>query len=138
MGRTVLCAMLCATAVCAAAAAEPSPPSRSGQIDEVIRRGDELNRALDTMQAESGAAAGLAASADEDVTIGRYVVMFVTSIVGLAFLVYGKKQMKPAFLVCGALLTVYPYALSDVVSLVLVGGVLCAAPWFLKRVGVGC
>lgn len=52
--------------------------------------------------------------------------------VGLGFFVYGKKQQAAVPLVCGLALMVFPYFVSSLVLLVLIGLALVAAPFFLR------
>lgn len=54
------------------------------------------------------------------------------SSVGLGFFVYGKKQTKIVPLVCGLALMVYPYFMPNAVTLVLIGLVLVAIPYFFR------
>ena len=52
--------------------------------------------------------------------------------IGLGFFIYGKKQRAPVPLVCGLALMGFPYFVSNVALLVIVGLVLIAIPYFLK------
>jgi hypothetical protein len=52
--------------------------------------------------------------------------------VGLGFFVYGRKQRAVVPLVCGLVLMVFPYFVSNAALLVVAGVVLCAVPFFLK------
>ena len=52
--------------------------------------------------------------------------------IGAGFFLYGKKQGRPVPLVCGLLLIVYPYFISNAVWLVLIGLVLIAIPYFYR------
>lgn len=52
--------------------------------------------------------------------------------VGLGFFVYGKRQERPAPLVCGLLLMVFPYFVSSTVLLVAIGVALMALPYFYR------
>jgi hypothetical protein len=52
--------------------------------------------------------------------------------VGLGFFVYGRKQRAVVPLVCGLLLMVFPYFVSNVALLVTVGILLCVVPYFLR------
>ncbi len=52
--------------------------------------------------------------------------------VGLGYFVYGKKQSRFVPLVCGILLMVFPYLVSNVLVMVLVGLVLVALPYFIR------
>jgi hypothetical protein len=52
--------------------------------------------------------------------------------VGLGYFIYGKKQRAVVPLVCGLVLMVFPYFVSNVILLVVAGAVLCAIPYFLR------
>jgi hypothetical protein len=52
--------------------------------------------------------------------------------VGLGFFIYGKKQRAVVPLVCGLMLMVFPYFVSNVMLLVGIGVVLIAIPYFLR------
>jgi hypothetical protein len=51
---------------------------------------------------------------------------------GLGFFLYGKKQRAVVPLVCGLLLMVFPYVVSNTTLLVLIGAALVATPYFVK------
>ena len=55
--------------------------------------------------------------------------------IGFVLFVYGKKQGRWPYIAAGALLTVYPYFATSVLSLVLVGAGICGALWFAVRLG---
>ena len=55
------------------------------------------------------------------------------SSIGLGFAIYGRRQGAVAPLVCGLMLMVYPYFVSNVLLLVGIGGLLVAVPFFLRR-----
>jgi hypothetical protein len=52
--------------------------------------------------------------------------------VGLGFFVYGRKQRAVVPLVCGLLLMVFPYFVSNVTLLVFIGALLCVVPYFVR------
>jgi hypothetical protein len=52
--------------------------------------------------------------------------------VGLGFFIYGRKQRAVVPLVCGLMLMVFPYFVSNVMLLVGIGVVLVAIPYFLR------
>jgi len=52
--------------------------------------------------------------------------------VGFGYFVYGKKQGSVVPLVCGALLMVFPYLVSNTILLVVGGLVLAAVPYFIR------
>jgi hypothetical protein len=57
----------------------------------------------------------------------------IFSSIGLGYFMYGKSQRSPAPLICGMLLMVYPFLVSNMIVLVILGLALTAAPYFLKR-----
>ncbi len=52
---------------------------------------------------------------------------------GFGYFLYGKKQGAVIPLVCGLLLMVFPYFISNTALVVLVGMALAAIPWFIGR-----
>jgi hypothetical protein len=52
--------------------------------------------------------------------------------VGLGFFVYGKKQKVVVPLVCGLVLMVFPYFISNTILLVAIGLALIAFPYFVR------
>ena len=52
--------------------------------------------------------------------------------IGMGFFVYGKKQRAVVPLVCGLVLMVFPYFVSNLVVLVVVGIALTAVPYFFR------
>ncbi len=56
----------------------------------------------------------------------------IFSSIGVGFFVYGKKQQNPVPLVCGLVLMIYPYFVSSLFALVVIGAVLIAIPYFWR------
>jgi predicted membrane protein len=54
------------------------------------------------------------------------------SCIGLGFFMYGKRQRLVVPLVCGLVLMIYPYFVSNSVVLVVIGAVLTAIPYFFR------
>jgi hypothetical protein len=52
--------------------------------------------------------------------------------IGLGFFIYGKKQRAVVPLVCGIVLILFPYFVSNVILLVGIGVLLAAIPYFLR------
>ena len=52
--------------------------------------------------------------------------------VGLGFFIYGKRQSAISPMACGLALMIYPYFVSSVIVLVIIGLVLVALPYFLS------
>ena len=59
------------------------------------------------------------------------VIGILTGAVGVAYFVYGKRQARFAPLIAGMLLCIYPYFVSSVTWLVVIGVALIAAPFML-------
>jgi hypothetical protein len=51
---------------------------------------------------------------------------------GLGYFMYGRKQKAVVPMVCGLLLLVYPYFVTNDIALPAIGFALIAIPWFLK------
>jgi predicted membrane protein len=54
------------------------------------------------------------------------------SSIGLGFFLYGKKQRAVVPLVCGLVLMIYPYFISNTILLVVIGVVITVIPYFLR------
>lgn len=52
--------------------------------------------------------------------------------IGLGFFIYGKRQSSIMPMVCGVALMVYPYFVSNVYLLVIIGLVLMALPYYYR------
>ena len=52
--------------------------------------------------------------------------------IGLGFFVYGKRQKAVVPLVCGLVLMIFPYFISNAILLVAIGVALVALPYFLR------
>lgn len=52
--------------------------------------------------------------------------------IGTGYLVYGKKQHAPVPLLCGITLIAFPYFVTSVLALVLVGAVLVVLPFVVR------
>lgn len=53
----------------------------------------------------------------------------IFSTLGVGFFMYGKRAQRPVHLVCGAVLVIYPWFVTNVAALVSIGVVLLAAPF---------
>jgi hypothetical protein len=51
---------------------------------------------------------------------------------GIGFFVYGKRQEKLVPLICGLVLMVFPYFVSNAVLMVVIGAALMAIPYFFR------
>ena len=58
-------------------------------------------------------------------------IALLTSAIGVAYFIYGKRQTRYAPLLAGLMLCVYPYFVDSVTWLVVIGVALVAAPFLL-------
>ncbi|MCG6938742.1 MAG: hypothetical protein LJE83_11320 [Gammaproteobacteria bacterium] len=52
--------------------------------------------------------------------------------IGLGYFIYGKKQRAAVPLVTGITLFIFPYFITNVYALVIVGAVIVAVPYFVR------
>jgi hypothetical protein len=52
--------------------------------------------------------------------------------IGLGYFIYGKKQRAVVPLVCGLVLMIFPYFVTNLMLLVAIGVLLIAIPYFLR------
>ena len=55
--------------------------------------------------------------------------------IGFVLFVYGKKQQRWPQLIAGIAMMAYPYFATTVMSMTIVGVVICAALWYALRLG---
>jgi hypothetical protein len=65
-------------------------------------------------------------------SISALFLGLVFSSIGLGFFIYGKRQSALVPMLCGAALMVFPYFVSGLVFLLLIGLVLVAIPYFIR------
>ena len=63
------------------------------------------------------------------------LLSLIPSSVGLVLFMYGKKQERLPQLVVGFLMMIYPYLVSSVSALIVVGLLLWGALWYALRLG---
>lgn len=63
--------------------------------------------------------------------MGLFLDLFFGAI-GSGYLIYGKKNFSTSFLVCGFVLVIYPYFVSNAIVCALVGVVFVAAPFVAR------
>jgi len=61
-----------------------------------------------------------------------FLVGSIAGAVGGGYFLYGKKQARPAPMVCGVLLMAYPYFIENLWLTLGVGLLLCAIPAFYR------
>jgi hypothetical protein len=55
--------------------------------------------------------------------------------IGFVLFVYGKKQQRLPHLLAGIAMMVYPYFTSTITAMAAVGVAICAALWYIVRIG---
>jgi len=65
------------------------------------------------------------------IDVSSLLVGIIAGAIGVAYFVYGRRQIKIVPMVAGALLCVFPYFVDSLLWLVLVGVVLMAVPFFI-------
>jgi hypothetical protein len=55
------------------------------------------------------------------------------SAVGIGYFIYGRRQGKTIPLLCGLALMIYPYFMPNVITLLVIGAIFSAVPYFLRR-----
>ena len=63
---------------------------------------------------------------------GYIFLVIVFSAAGMAYFMYGKKQSALVPLVCGVVLMIYPYFVSSILWLIVIGALLSALPYFVR------
>ncbi|MEB3263024.1 MAG: hypothetical protein VKJ66_01485 [Synechococcus sp.] len=64
---------------------------------------------------------------------GALMLNLMLGFVGMAYLLYGRRESALVPLVCGILLLIAPYLVPGTWPQLLVGAVLIALPWVLRR-----
>lgn len=63
------------------------------------------------------------------------LLSFLFGLIGVAYLVYGKKQSDLAFMLAGGLLCIYPYLVTDIAAMLAIGVLLSGAPFVARHFG---
>ncbi len=66
--------------------------------------------------------------------MGLFLDLFFGA-VGSGYLIYGKRQYSTVFLICGFILVIYPYFISNIGLCATLGLVVSAAPFVAQRLG---
>lgn len=53
--------------------------------------------------------------------------------IGFVYFSYGKKRKRMAALVAGVILVVFPYVVSNVVLMVIIGAAVMSLPWLVRK-----
>jgi len=71
-----------------------------------------------------------------DLSPGYILASMFVSGVGYVMFMYGRKQRRFPQMAIGALMLVYPYFITDVGFMLMIGGVLCGLTFALVRMGI--
>jgi hypothetical protein len=89
------------------------------------------NNLLDDFQ-KSIADKGIVDPAMGHAPIYGIVAIIFFSIVGFGYFLYGKKSTNYVYLICGIILMVFPYFISDTAYLIITGIVISVIPLIIK------
>ena len=89
------------------------------------------NNLLDDFR-ESIADKGLIDSTMGHAPVYGIVAIIFFSIIGFGYFLYGKKSANYVFLICGIILMVFPYFISNTVYLIITGIVVSVIPLIIK------
>lgn len=64
------------------------------------------------------------------------IVSILPSSIGLVLFVYGRKEHRWPQLAAGVLLMVYPYFANTMTTMLVTGAAICAALWYVVRLGL--
>lgn len=90
---------------------------------------DDLRKAAKELSGDVGIVSELTGGS----TKGSIIAMVVFSIVGLAYLAYGKKSQQLMMVICGIGLMGYSYFIDGTLYIILIGLALSALPFVLGR-----
>ncbi len=97
---------------------------------------NSVEKLLEAVTTAPGAAAAERGDTIFGFTVAGLMVMLVLSLVGLAYVVYAKKQSKLIIGICGVALMIVPYFISNSLVMAAAGVVLIFLPFVLSRVGI--
>ena len=80
-----------------------------------------------------GADKGAAAYLHQQMSGANLIGGIIFGSLGVGYFIYGKKQGKVAYLVCGAVLAIYTFVVSNAALVILIGLLFSAGPWLLER-----
>ncbi len=72
---------------------------------------------------------------DFDINIPSLFLSLIFSSIGLGYFLFGKRQQEFVFLGAGLALMIYPYIVSGAWMITVVGLVLLAGPFVVRRIG---
>ena len=64
-------------------------------------------------------------------SVNSFIISIFTGALGLAYIVYGRRQTKFVALLSGLVLCVYPYFIDSILWLCVVGALLLVAPFVI-------
>ncbi|MDD3147287.1 MAG: hypothetical protein PHD82_08300 [Candidatus Riflebacteria bacterium] len=115
-----------------AQATEAGTAKNKNKDKELFDQGAELSYEGQLKMAEQLAGKGLSApktSAEDDWSGTSIFLAMIWGAIGTGYFIYGKKQARYVFLLCGIGLMVFPYFVSDMVASIVVGLILLFTPF---------
>jgi hypothetical protein len=107
---------------------EPKPTVVKNSDSTVPSNSDkDLHKAVKELSGDMGIVSEITGGSSK----GSVIVMVVFSIVGLAYLTYGKKSQQLLMVICGIGLMGYSYFITGTLYILLIGLVLSALPFVL-------
>jgi hypothetical protein len=108
-----------------------------GKSTHVARSGDPAQTTkendLRTTARELSGGVGMLNKLVGGYTKGSIIAIGIFSIIGLGYLTYGKKSQQLLMLICGLALMGYPYLVSGIIYIILIGVALSALPFIFGR-----
>ena len=89
------------------------------------------NSLLDDFR-ESIADKGLVDSSMGHAPVYGIVAIIFFSIIGFGYFLYGKKSTNYVFLICGIILMIFPYFVSNITYVIIIGIVISLIPLIIK------
>lgn len=62
-------------------------------------------------------------------SVGTLVASMLFGTIGVGYFMYGKRAERPVALVCGAVLAIFPWFVTNLAILIVIGVMLLAAPF---------
>lgn len=114
--------------------AKPVKSTKSGKDKELFSKGHELSYEGQIEHAESlmGKEKEIAPPADDSLDSNTIFLSMIWGAIGTGYFIFGKKQSRFTFLVCGIALCVFPIFVGNFILSLILGLVSCIAPFKIE------